>query len=58
LWGLVSSRIFRSYVSYLAQILIIVLANVLLCPVFFDILTYVRALRYIRLLFPLGVYIG
>jgi hypothetical protein len=58
LWGLVASRIFRSYVSFLAQVLIIVLVNVLLCPVIFDIVTYVRAFRYIRLLFPLGMYIG
>jgi hypothetical protein len=58
LWGLVASRIFRSYVSFLAQILIIVLANVLLCPVFFDIVTNVRAFGFIRLLFPLGMYIG
>jgi hypothetical protein len=58
LWGLVASRIFRSYVSFLAQILIIVLVNVLLCPVIFDIVTYVRAFGFIRLLFPLGLYIG
>jgi hypothetical protein len=57
-WGLVASRIFRSYVSFLAQVLIIVLANVLLCPVIFDIVTYVRAFGYIRLLFPLSMYIG
>jgi hypothetical protein len=58
LWGLIASRIFRSYVAFLAQILIIVLVNVLLCPVIFDIVTYVRAFRYIRLFLPLGIYIG
>jgi hypothetical protein len=57
-WGMITGVFSRNYVSFLAQILIFVLVNVLICPVLFDIVTYVRAIKYIRMLFPLGIYTG
>lgn len=57
LWSYVIRMLYRSYLSYLGSIPIFVVVNVLICPIFFDIVSYVPAIKFVRLLFPLGIYL-
>lgn len=57
LWCALVNRLFRNYLGMLAVVPVYVVANVLICPVIFDIVTYVPAMQYIRILFPLGIYL-
>ncbi|MCI5857107.1 MAG: hypothetical protein MR016_07050 [Agathobacter sp.] len=57
LWCAIAGKLFRSYLGMLAAVPVYVVANVLICPVIFDIVTYVPAMQYVRILFPLGIYL-
>lgn len=57
LWCRMMQAFFKNYMAQLASVPIFVLANVLICPAFFDIVTYVPAIKYVRILFPLGIYL-
>lgn len=43
--------------TYLAGTVSLLMVNLLLCPVFIDWATYVPAIGFLRLIFPLGIYL-
>lgn len=47
----------KNAASFAGAIVSLFLVNLLVCPVFIDLAAYVPALRYIRVLFPLGMYL-
>lgn len=57
LWMLIMGGAFRKELSYSAWTMTLILAQLLLCPVFVELSQYVPALRFIRLLFPAGIYL-
>lgn len=57
LWCAMVRHLFRNYLGMLAAVPVYVVSNVLICPVIFDIVTYVPAMQYVRILFPLGIYL-
>lgn len=57
LWMVVAGAAFQKELSYSAWTMTLILAQFLLCPVFVDLTQYIPAIRYIRLLFPAGVYL-
>ena len=57
LWMVVAGAAFQKELSYSAWTMTLILAQFLLCPVFVDLTQYIPAIRYIRLLFPVGVYL-
>lgn len=57
LWMLVFGRLWRNRVSFLAWTAVLIMAQLLLYPVFFDFSEYVPALQYMRWVFPLSVYL-
>lgn len=57
LWCALVNRLLRNYLGMLAVVPVYVVANVLICPVIFDIVTYVPAMQYIWILFPVGIYL-
>lgn len=56
-WILVFAFLCKSEVNYLSMFLIITIAQVIVCPIFWDISGYSKILEYIRYLFPLGTYL-
>ena len=56
-WILIFAAICKNEINYLSTFLIISIAQVILCPVFWDISIYSKFLVYIRYLFPLGTYL-
>lgn len=56
-WMVIAGGAFRKELSYSAWMMPLVLSQLLLCPLFVDISRYVPAVRYLRLLFPAGIYL-
>ena len=57
LWMVLVGKLFRNSITYASWIMTIVVANVLLCPVFFDLSEYLPAIRYVNCIFPVGIYL-
>ncbi len=56
-WIMIVGSIFRKSTTFVASIMTIVIANLLLCPVFLNLDMFVPAIKYISLIFPLGIYL-
>lgn len=57
LWMLLIGKLFRNSITYASWIMTLVVANLLLCPVFFDLSEYLPAIRYVNCIFPVGMYL-
>lgn len=57
LWVMVFGGLFKKTTTYSGWILTILLSNIIVCPVFFDLSKHIRSLDYIQLIFPLGGYL-
>lgn len=55
-WFDLLGKVIKNYMTYLGCGLAILLANIFLCPIFLDISAMIPAIRYIRLMFPMGWY--
>lgn len=53
-WVLAVGRLFRNSTTFAAWTLTMILAQVVVCPVFFDLADFVPAVRAVRWIFPLG----
>lgn len=53
-WVLAVGRLFRNSTTFAAWTLTMILAQVVVCPVFFDLAAFVPAVRAVRWIFPLG----
>ena len=56
-WILVFAVFCKNEANYLSMFLIISIAQVIVCPIFWDVSRYSKILEYIRYLFPLGTYL-
>lgn len=56
-WTTVVGKLFRNQTSFIAWTVTFIVIQILICPVFMDVSVYIEALRYIRYLFPLGIYL-
>ena len=57
IWIGILGNFFKTGSSFTGAIISVLLINLLACPVFINFETYVPAIQYIRLLFPLGWYL-
>lgn len=53
-WVLVVGKLFQNSTTFAAWTLTIILAQLVVCPVFFDLAAFVPALQAVRWVFPLG----
>lgn len=58
LWMILFSILSRTEINYMSAVLIVVILQVLLCPVFWDLADYIGSVEYFRYLFPLGFYLS
>lgn len=56
-WMVLAGKFFQNGITYASWIMTLVIANLLLCPIFFDLPHYVPAVRYINCIFPVGIYL-
>ena len=56
IWINLLGKIIKNYMTYIGCGLAILLANAVLCPIFIDLSVFVPAIKYIRILLPLGWY--
>lgn len=57
MWVTIVGSFFKKHTTFVATILTVVVANLLICPVFLNFETYVPALKVVKLIFPLGIYL-
>lgn len=57
LWISIIGRLFRNQTAFVAWTVTLIVIQMFICPVFMDLSVYIEALRYIKYLFPLGIYI-
>lgn len=53
-WVLIVGKLFQNSTTFAAWTLTIILVQLIVCPVFFDLAAFVPAVRVIRWVFPLG----
>lgn len=58
LWVQMLGRLLRSMEGLMSVLLCVIAVNLLICPVFIDLSQYVPAIRYIKCISPLGLYLG
>lgn len=56
-WIMLVGNTIKQLTTFVAGIITIIITNALVCPVFIDLSAYIPALKYIRLIFPLGIYL-
>lgn len=56
-WITLLDRIVRNYTTYMGSVVAILLVNVFCCPIVVDLATIIPAMKYIRMLLPLGWYL-
>lgn len=58
LWVICVGQLFRNRTTFMAWATTLSLIQLILCPVFVDFSIYLRALRYVRCIFPMGIYLN
>lgn len=58
IWIWLIGKLQHSMEGQIAFILCILVLNILICPIFFDLSDYVPAIQYIRYISPLGLYLA
>ena len=57
LWVMVFGGLFKKAITYSGWILTILLSNIIVCPVFFNLSEYVKAIGLLQYMFPLATYL-
>lgn len=57
-WVMVVGSFLKKNTTFVSTILSIVTANMLICPIFINLETYLPAVSYVRMIFPLGIYLN
>lgn len=57
LWIMLFGSLFKKVTTYYAWMLTILLSNIIVCPVFFNLSEYVKAIAVIQYMFPLATYL-
>lgn len=58
LWIMVFGSLFKKDTTYSGWMLTILLSNIIVCPVFFNLSKYVKAIGLVQYIFPLGTYLN
>lgn len=58
IWVLIVGMFLKNELSHIAAVIMFMAGSLILCPVFLDLSRYIPAVRYVRVLLPLGVYLG
>ncbi len=56
-WIMLVGSLMKKNTTFVASILSMVVANLLICPIFINLETFLPAFAYVKLLFPLGIYL-
>lgn len=56
IWITLLGKIIKNYMTYIGCGLAVLLANAVLCPIFIDLSVFVPAIKYVRMMLPLGWY--
>ena len=57
-WIWIVGKWIHNLTSFTSHMFFLVLINLVFCPVFVDIAAYIPALKFVRYLFPVGIYLG
>lgn len=57
-WIIVFFTLCKKEINYMSAMLVVVILQVLLCPVFWDFTEYFGSVEYFRYMFPLGFYLS
>lgn len=57
IWVLIFGQVINKSTTYSGWMLTLILTNVIVCPVFFDLAKYIKVFDIIQLMFPLGAYL-
>lgn len=57
IWIIVLGRILKNELNFVSVTVMITLVELLICPIFWDVSLYIPAFKYLRLIFPLGIYL-
>lgn len=57
IWNMLARRFIHTETGLIAGIVMLVVINLTICPVVIDLGQYLPAMNYIRIIFPLGVYL-
>lgn len=57
LWIMLFGSLFKNVTTYSGWMLTILLSNIIVCPVFFNLSEYVKAIGLLQYIFPLGTYL-
>lgn len=57
-WILLIGKCLKNEISYVTYIVVLVVIQGLLCPIFWDVSVYIPAVSYVRKLFPIGIYLN
>lgn len=56
-WTWLIGKLQRSLEGQISLVLIILVINILICPIFFDLSEYIPAMQYVKYISPLGLYL-
>lgn len=54
IWIMLLGKVIKNYMTYIGSGVAILLANIICCPIFVDLAVFVPAIKYIRILLPMG----
>lgn len=54
IWIMLLGKVIKNYMTYIGSGVAILLANIICCPIFVDLAVLVPAIKYIRMLLPMG----
>lgn len=54
IWIMLLGKVIKNYMTYIGSGVAILLANIICCPIFVDLAVFVPAIKYIRMLLPMG----
>ncbi len=57
-WVMLLGRVSRSMENHISLILIMLVLNLVICPILIDLSVFLPAMRYIKYLSPVGLYLG
>lgn len=57
IWTWLIGKLQRSLEGQISLVLLILIINILICPIFFDLSEYIPAMQYVKYISPLGLYL-
>ena len=57
MWIWIVGKWIQNLTGFTSSIFLLVLINLVFCPIFVDIAAYIPALKFVRYFFPVGIYL-